>query len=113
MSLKIVYLDDEVSLCEIFKDSFESSEVDIKTFSEPELALKHIKAHPPDLIFLDYRLPGTTGDLIALELGGHIPKVLITGDLSVTPSANFLRIFKKPYKFQEMDDFISQFFQQS
>ncbi len=109
MALNIVYLDDELALCEIFKDSFESSSIIIKTFSDPLLAIADIKAHPPDLIFLDYRLPGTNGDVIALDLDANIPKVLITGDLSVNPSAKFLRIFKKPYRFQEMEEFINQF----
>ena len=109
MALNIVYLDDEADLCNLFQEAFESSAVRIKAFTDPEDAILDIEMNPPDLIFLDYRLPNTTGDIIAMRLGSSIPLVLITGDLNVSPKASFVKIFKKPYKYQEMQSFISGF----
>jgi DNA-binding response OmpR family regulator len=111
MQLKIVYLDDEPDLCEIFKDCFETESITIKTFIDPEQAVSEIKKIKPDLVLLDYRLPNTTGLQIAKRLDPEIIKVLITGDLSVQPDTAFYKIFKKPYKLNEMKDFL-EFFQQ-
>ncbi len=109
MPFKIVYLDDETDLCSLFKMAFESERVIIKTFTEADEAISEIMKNPPDLIFLDYRLPNTTGDAVAIRLGAGIPIVLVTGDLNVSPKAPFTKIFKKPFKYEEMQDFISSF----
>ncbi len=109
MQFKIVYLDDEADLCDLFKLAFESDQVIIKTFTEAEEAINEIQNHPPNLIFLDYRLPKTTGDAVALRLDPVIPIALITGDLTVLPKASFIKIFKKPFKYKEMQDFIASF----
>ena len=106
MKFKIIYLDDESDLCEIFKESFETDIIKIQTFVNPDEAIKEIQSNPPDLLFLDYRLPSTTGDIIAQKPNPQLLKVLITGDLTVSPQANYLRIFHKPFKFQEMKDFL-------
>jgi DNA-binding NtrC family response regulator len=106
LKLKIYYLDDELDLLELFSDVFTISEVDIITFSDPSLAMQAIKSDPPDLLFLDYRLPNMTGDQIALQLDPALKKVLVTGDLSVKLESNFAAIFKKPFPIQQIKDFI-------
>ena len=109
MPFKIAYIDDEAELCDLFKQAFESEQIIIKTYTQAEEAINEIQKSPPDLIFLDYRLPNTTGDAVALRLGFAIPIVLVTGDLTVLPKASFMKIFKKPFKYQEMQDFIASF----
>ena len=106
MPLKIVYLDDEPGLCEIFVDNFSSPDVSVDTFTNPEAAVKAINESLPDLVFLDYRLPGTTGDEVASRLSAVIPKVLITGDLAVMSTKSFVKVFHKPFDFTEMELFI-------
>ena len=54
MPLNIVYLDDEVELCSIFAEIFNTSDVCITTFSDHELAIKHIEKQTPDLVFVDF-----------------------------------------------------------
>ncbi|HRK01607.1 MAG TPA: response regulator [Oligoflexia bacterium] len=109
MQLKIYYLDDESDLCEIFKDNFESDSVVIQTFTDPELAFLATKNSPPHLIFLDFRLPGTTGDQIASRIGPSVPKVLVTGELDIKPESSFVKIFSKPFEFSEMAEFLKDF----
>lgn len=109
MILKVVYLDDEVALLEMFKEAFAEEDINIVTFDVPEDAIQYIRANPPDIVFLDYRLPGTSGDEVAQKLDPKLPKVLITGDLSVHPKTQFLHIFRKPYKPSEMRDFLKAF----
>lgn len=107
--LKIVYLDDEADLCQMFKDNFSSSQVSIRTFTNDEEAMASIKDEPPSLIFLDFRLNNTTGEIVAGKISGTIPTVLITGDLNYEAKFAFHKVFKKPYKFKEMKDLINSF----
>jgi DNA-binding response OmpR family regulator len=109
MPMNIVYLDDEVDLLEMFSDLIASPEIHVKTFTEPAKAIESIQSQPPDLIILDFRLPGTTGDEVALKLNPDIPKALITGDLNVTTKAKFDRVFAKPYSVIEMQAFVDSY----
>ncbi len=108
MQLKIVYLDDEPDLLEIFTDEYASDQFAIRTYSNVNEAIAAIKSDPPDLIFLDYQLPGTTGDKIALSLDPGIPKYLITGNLSVKLEANFAKVLQKPIDFQAVRTILDQ-----
>jgi DNA-binding NtrC family response regulator len=98
MSLNIWYVDDEPCLCEIFKEFFTTKDVNVKVFLNPNDALEEAKTVTPDILFIDYRLPSTTGDEIAQMLSPSIPKYLITGEQSVSTVYNFIEIFQKPYK---------------
>lgn len=109
MPLSIVYLDDELDLLIMFTELFSSSDFVIKTFQKPEEAIHEINVKPPDLVIFDYRLPNTTGDKIALSINPDIPKVLISGDLSIEYKADYLKIFRKPYSDIEMREFLIQF----
>lgn len=109
MQFNIVYLDDEIDLCQIFEDIFTTDEVKIKAFIEPADAVSEIAINPPDLIFLDYRLQNTTGDIVAKQLGDTIPMALISGDLHIKPIESFSRIFFKPYDSVEIAVFIRQY----
>lgn len=106
MQFKIIYVDDEPALCEMLKDNFSSDLVMVQTFVDPEAALSEIAASPPDLLFLDYRIGHISGDEVASKVDNRIPKVLITGDLKVSPLQNFVRIFHKPFDFDEVEKFI-------
>lgn len=107
--LRIYYLDDEKDLCENFVDCFSDENIDIKSFSNPKTAIEEIKSNPPDLLFVDFRLPGTTGDKIAQELDPKIPKCLMTGDLAIETKYKFNQIFYKPYEEEKVKNFIEEF----
>lgn len=109
MPLKIVYLDDEAVLLELFSEIFSSEEIVIKTFTEPEDAILEVQQNCPDLIFLDYRLPKTTGEEVARRMHVSVPKALITGDLTTSALPDFVKVFHKPYGVAEMKSFISHF----
>lgn len=109
MALNVVYVDDEVELGTIFAEIFASQDVFINTFSTPESALEHIKRNSADLVFLDFRLNGTTGDQVALKMDPAIPKVLVTGDLNVHTIYPFKHVFNKPFDIGDVQKFINQF----
>jgi FixJ family two-component response regulator len=111
MPLRVVYIDDEVALCENFQDLHSSPEVEIETFTSPELAIESIRNNPPDLLFLDYRLPGTTGDQVASVLNLSKPIILITGELEVKTTYPFHMIIQKSADISEISSVI-EFFRQ-
>lgn len=113
MPHNIYYLDDEPDLLEMFVDLYSSDEICITIFSDPNEALAAVKKNPPDMIFLDYRLPNTTGDAVAQKIDPKIPKILITGDDSVKCETKFITTFQKPYRVESIRDFITLFFSQT
>lgn len=117
MQLKVFYIDDEEGLCENFFDFFSSKDIEVITFTDPKMAIDQAKTSPPDLLFIDYRLPGTTGDKVVQCMAAAIPKFLITGDISVATEYKFSGIFTKPYNHEDiqgvLDGFLSRLEKQS
>jgi len=109
MPLNVYYLDDEAELCEIFADSFASNEVQVTTFTEASRLVDFVTGQPPDLLFLDYRLLGTTGDAVAQKLNPTYPVILVTGDLSVNSNFKFNRVISKPWIESEVFEIIRSF----
>ena len=109
MRLLIYYLDDEYLNCDLFKDCYESDEVEVKTFLDPIEAIEETKKVKPDLFFIDFRLPKINGEEVAKLTDPSIKKILITGELSVSPVYDFLKIFYKPYKPSSVGEFIKTF----
>ncbi len=97
MNLKVYYVDDESELLVMFQDTFTTPEIKIDIFQNTDIALAKIKSDPPDLLFLDFRMFGMTGDELAAKVDPLIPKVLITGDLLTKNSQPYLQIIRKPY----------------
>ena len=109
MSLKVYYLDDEKDLLEIFEEIFSDAGIEISTFHDVQSAVSKIKSHPPDLLFLDYRLSNTTGDEVALTLDPDLPKVLVSGELSVDCQASFIAKIGKPFEDEKIREILSSY----
>lgn len=107
MKLKIIYVDDEQDLCDIFEELNQSDQLNIRTFVDPLIAIADALKVPPDLVFLDYRLPGMTGDQVALAMKVDAPIYLISGDLNVKTNFNFSRIIGKPVDNSDIQKIIS------
>jgi DNA-binding NtrC family response regulator len=110
MPLHIWYVDDEPDLCEIFSETFSSDSVHVRAFTDPNEAVKAAKGSiTPDLIFLDYRMHSTNGDLVAQLMDPNIPKYLISGEISVSTTYKFIEIFSKPYHEEEIFRVIAEY----
>jgi response regulator RpfG family c-di-GMP phosphodiesterase len=107
MLLKVVYLDDEKDLCEIFELLFATPEIEITTFTTPEEAIKYINSNPVDIAFLDYRIPNTTGDHVALKLKPNLMKVILSGDLTIKTDFQFDHAFQKPFEIPIIRNFLN------
>lgn len=110
MTYTIFYIDDEADLLEMFVDSHASDEFEIHVFTQPQDLLEALGAKKPDLVLIDFRLPGTNGDHLAQQidqkLKRSVPKALITGDLRISPTSRFIKIFSKPYDPHDMQKFL-------
>lgn len=106
MPVDLIYIDDEAELASLFEDLFQSDKVKVRAFTDVKAALESAVAAPPDVIFIDFRLPNTTGDKVAQQMDPKIPKVLITGDLDVKTDFKFSAVFQKPYEPADILKFI-------
>ena len=106
MPLKVYCLDDEPALLEILVDMFASEEVQMMTFTDPRAAIEAIRLDPPDLLFVDYRLPNTTGLLVAKQLNATFPIYLVTGEINMPHDPVFRGILHKPMKMEAIEALI-------
>jgi DNA-binding NtrC family response regulator len=107
MPLRVIYIDDEFGLCQAFEDIFASSEIAVTTFVDPEEGLKAINAGGADLVLLDFRLPNCTGEEVAARIKVPVPVALISGDLHLKVTGKYVRVFTKPFDFDEMAAFLA------
>ena len=108
MPLKIYYVDDEAAICENFADFYSSPDTEISTFCNAHEAIKAVRANPPDLIILDYRMPEMTGDQIAKEMKTDKPIVLYTGELELKTDYPFRKIIRKSADLTQVSKIIEE-----
>ena len=106
MPIKVVYIDDEEMLCQMFKEYLQSDEIDLAVFTDEEPGIAYCNKSNPDLIFIDYRLKKQNGTDVAKAITSDSIKVLITGELDVTKDARFADKIDKPYRLADIKNFI-------
>lgn len=105
--LNVFYLDDEDLLLMAFADRFSTSEINVKTFDKYEEFALAIKQHMPDVVVLDYTMPGKNGEEIAMALPPHIHKILVTGNLSHNQNPIFEHVFTKPFDEEKIEKYFA------
>jgi len=80
----VLIADDDGDLRDILRSILEPDGYAVSEASDGKLALQAIRTHPPELIILDYMMPGMTGPQICERLKQdtllrHIPVILLTG----------------------------------
>jgi len=81
---KILYADDDTEIREIIKDILVKEGYDVLIAKDGNEALNLTKQSLPDLIILDYFMPGLTGEQVCMALKKdsqtqHIPVIIVTG----------------------------------
>lgn len=107
-SLKVIYLDDEADLGGVFTEIFSRNGISVQAASTVEKGISLIQAISPDLVFIDFRLPGTTGVEVAKRLDPKLKKFLVTGDPHAADEGLFIKIFPAPYPLNEIREFLSE-----
>ena len=120
MSLKqILIVDDDEKQCEIYAFPLTEAHYNVTTFNEPETALAHISAAPPDVLVIDYQMPHLTGVDVLKHTqaeGIEIPVVImLTGThLRVTEHVREIQpyvtlMLAKPFDPVKLRDIINKF----
>jgi CheY-like chemotaxis protein len=87
MAKKIMFIDDEPDLVKVTSLRLKKIGYEVCIVTTGEEALNAIKETPPDLIFLDLRLPQMSGDAVCKQLKSdeklrQIPVILFTASMS-------------------------------
>lgn len=108
MSKLIYYLDDEADLCDVFKDYISSEEIEVEVFLECSDAIQACQYRKPDIMFIDYRLKNSTGNLVAEMLDENIDKILVTGELNLPDYDVFSLVISKPFSLFDISQIINE-----
>lgn len=77
----IVIVEDDLNLSSVLESYFSYKRYEVETVREGDKALDLIRAAGPDLLFLDWRLPGKTGAEILREVradGIDAPAIMVS-----------------------------------
>ena len=103
---KILVIDDDDTICSLFKDTLEETGYTVTTVNESSKGLELVKSQDYDLVFLDLKMPGMDGAELFRHIRATNPKLpvtIITGypdsDLMVTAlSYGPFGIMNKPFR---------------
>ncbi len=92
MHKKIVVVDDELAILEVLSVILKMEGYDTQTFSSGERLVEKLEHNTPDLILLDFSLPGETGDSIARKLKSHkethdVPIIMLSAHHAIEQTA--------------------------
>lgn len=92
---KIMMVDDDLDLLSIISIKLQAEGFDIKTVSDPEVALGVARQYAPDLILLDMNMPGMNGTEYLFELR-ELPEMKKIKVIFFTSMGNPWPVFKDP-----------------
>lgn len=108
--MKLLYVEDEIFLGKIVKETLEGRGFEINMVSDGNLALKEFVEYKPDLCVLDVMLPNKGGFEIAAEIRAIAPTIPILFLTAKTQVEDVLKGFeaggndylKKPFSMEEL-----------
>lgn len=109
MSVRVVFIDDEVDLCETYEELLSSDRVEVRTFCESEKAEEYFKSETAHVCFIDYRMPLIDGFEMRRRIPDSVDCYLITGELTVASHPGFKGVLPKPFEPEEFDRIISSY----
>jgi len=80
--IKVLLVDDEVEFASALAERLRLRDFDTQAVSNAEDAVTAIRNNPPDIVLLDYRMPGTDGIgllKIIKEINPAIEVIMLTG----------------------------------
>jgi len=75
----ILVVEDSIIFRTLLKETLQSRfpQIEILEVADGEEAMKEINAHPPDLIFMDIKLPGENGLNITTKIKAKYPHMIV------------------------------------
>lgn len=104
----IYFVDDEQSFCQIFKEYMTEFGYQTQVFMDHEQALQQLEQQIPDVVCVDYRLKGITGDELIKQVPDSVTKILITGELKYQNADLFDAHLNKPFRLQQLKTLIDE-----
>jgi response regulator RpfG family c-di-GMP phosphodiesterase len=92
----VVFIDDEIDLCELYEENYSNSEMLVKAFTDLITAEKFILSNKVSIVFIDYRMPKLNGFEFRKKLPPELPCYLVTGEFLKEIPEGFLDIVEKP-----------------
>jgi DNA-binding response OmpR family regulator len=108
--MKILYIEDEVSLAKIVKESLESRDFDVLHLDDGEFVMNEITSFQPDICLVDVMLPKKDGFTIGNEIRQLYPNLPIVFITARDQTKDVLKGFesggndyiKKPFSLEEL-----------
>lgn len=112
----IMIVEDEKVAGKVIHDNLENQDYDCILFENGEEALLHFKKNPVDLVLLDYKLPGMSGEELferMKEINPLTPVIFMTAYSSVEKAVKLLKMgaytyLNKPIEMEELNHNISR-----
>lgn len=110
MRIKVLYVEDEVFLGKIVKESLEGRGFDVLMEGDGGRVLDMFKVYQPDVCVLDVMLPNRSGFEVAEELrefNGEIPIIFLTAKTQTEDVINGFKLgcsdyIRKPFSIEEL-----------
>lgn len=110
MKTKILYVEDEISLGRIVKESLESRNYEVRLVTHGKDAIDSFRAMTPDICVLDIMLPGIDGFTIAKEIrqiSRSIPLIFLTARIQTEDLLTGFNLggndyIRKPFSIEEL-----------
>ena len=114
MSHSIAIVDDEHDTVQLFKDILTTNGYNVAGFTNPLLALEHIKENHKefDLILCDYKMPYLSGcdfaRKMATEINTAITIIIITAVTDIETNPLKLQVYFKPLLMSKLIDIVKK-----
>ena len=91
----VLIVDDDSDLLEILRDSIEPAGYIVETAGDGERAVEMIDFDPPDVVVLDFKLPGMSGLEVMKKMKGVIPELPVIMITAFNRELSFSEVIEK------------------
>lgn len=109
MNIKVLYVEDELFLGRIVKESLESRQFNVKMVADGNSVLKEFESFLPDICVLDVMLPGKDGYTLAREIRSlsQVPIIFVTAKIQTDELITGFEVggndyIRKPFSMEEL-----------